>query len=722
MSSAGPEHGSISDVPEDPAMPELPETAPQSGAPESLATASAYDASAITVLEGLEAVRKRPGMYIGSTGARGLHHLVWEIVDNAVDEALAGEADRIDVALRADGAVRVRDNGRGIPTDIHPVEKKPAVELVLTQLHAGGKFGGGGYKVSGGLHGVGSSVVNALSERLDVEVRQRGKVFTQTYHLGVPQAPLAEQDPVSDADRQTGTTITFWPSPDIFDAVDFDYETIRARFQQMAFLNKGLTIALVDERPSEVEVDVDALDDDPIDGEGEADDDGATPGTERGTGGSGTGRSHTYRYDNGLLDYVTYLNRSKRSEPVHADVIAFESADESRMLSLEIAMQWTGAYTEAVHTYANAINTHEGGTHEEGFRSALTRMVNDFARDQKLLKEKDPNLTGDDIREGLTAVISVKLGEPQFEGQTKTKLGNSEVRGFVQTAMYEEFGHWLQAHPREGKEIVGKAVQAATARIAARKARDATRRKGLLESGGLPGKLRDCQSNDPTISEVFIVEGDSAGGSAVRGRNPHNQAILPIRGKILNVEKARLDKILANQEVQALISGFGTGIGEDFDISKARYHKIVLMADADVDGLHIRTLLLTLLFRFMKPLIEAGYVYLAQPPLYRIKWTNAEHQFAFTDRERNALLEDGTAKGWRLPKDTGVQRYKGLGEMDYSELWDTTMNPDTRVLLQVSLEDAAKADEIFAILMGEDVESRRAFIQRNARDVRFLDI
>ncbi len=723
MSSAGPEHGASPDAAGEPAMPELPEAPAESGEPESLATASAYDASAITVLEGLEAVRKRPGMYIGSTGARGLHHLVWEIVDNAVDEALAGEADRIDVTLTAEGAVRVRDNGRGIPTDIHPIEKKPAVELVLTQLHAGGKFGGAGYKVSGGLHGVGSSVVNALSERLDVEVRQRGKVFTQTYHLGVPQAPLAERDPATEADRQTGTTVTFWPSADIFDTVDFDYETIRARFQQMAFLNKGLTIALVDERPHEVKTDVDALDDDPIDGEG-PDDDGVTPGTERGSGAAAAtpGRTHTYRYDNGLLDYVTYLNKSKRSEPVHEEVIAFENTDEERMLSLEIAMQWTGAYTEAVHTYANAINTHEGGTHEEGFRSALTRMVNDFAREQKLLKEKDPNLTGDDIREGLTAVISVKLGEPQFEGQTKTKLGNSEVRGFVQTAMYEEFGHWLQAHPREGKDIVGKAVQAATARIAARKARDATRRKGLLESGGLPGKLRDCQSNDPTISEVFIVEGDSAGGSAVRGRNPHNQAILPIRGKILNVEKARLDKILANQEVQALISGFGTGIGEEFDISKARYHKIVLMADADVDGLHIRTLLLTLLFRFMKPLIEAGYVYLAQPPLYRIKWTNAEHQFAFTDRERDALLEEGASKGWRLPKETGVQRYKGLGEMDYSELWDTTMNPDTRVLLQVSVEDAAKSDEIFAILMGEDVESRRAFIQRNARDVRFLDI
>ncbi|ANS79262.1 DNA gyrase subunit B [Serinicoccus hydrothermalis] len=732
MSTAGPEHGAppVSDdgdgddnIAADVAMPELPEADVQSGDPESLATASAYDASAITVLEGLEAVRKRPGMYIGSTGPRGLHHLVWEIVDNAVDEALAGEAEQIDVTMTAEGAIRVRDDGRGIPTDIHPVEKKPAVELVLTQLHAGGKFGGGGYKVSGGLHGVGSSVVNALSERLDVEVRQRGKVFTQTYSLGVPQAPLAEREAVTDEERQSGTTITFWPSTDIFDTVEFDYETLRARFQQTAFLNKGLTIGLTDERPSTVETDVDALDDDPIDGEGEQDEDGATPGAEQGAAGSRTkGKHHTYRYDNGLLDYVTYLNKSKRSEPVHEDVIAFESSDEDRTLSLEVAMQWTSAYTEAVHTYANAVNTHEGGTHEEGFRSALTRLVNDFAREQRLLKEKDPNLTGDDIREGLTAVISVKLGEPQFEGQTKTKLGNSEVRSFVQAAMYEEFGHWLQAHPREGKEIVGKAVQAATARIAARKARDATRRKGLLESGGLPGKLRDCQSNDPTISEVFIVEGDSAGGSAVRGRNPHNQAILPIRGKILNVEKARLDKILANTEVQALISGFGTGIGEDFDISKARYHKIVLMADADVDGMHIRTLLLTLLFRFMKPLIEAGYVYLAQPPLYRIKWTNAEHQFAFTDRERDALVTEGQSKGWRLPKDTGVQRYKGLGEMDYSELWDTTMNPDTRVLLQVSLEDAAKADEIFAILMGEDVESRRAFIQRNARDVRFLDI
>ncbi|MFC6422988.1 DNA topoisomerase (ATP-hydrolyzing) subunit B [Ornithinimicrobium tianjinense] len=711
-------------------MPELPGATPEEGDPGSLATAPAYDASAIQVLEGLEAVRKRPGMYIGSTGERGLHHLIWEIVDNSVDEALAGYATRIDVTILPDGAVRVRDDGRGIPTDIHPVEKKPAVELVLTQLHAGGKFGGGGYKVSGGLHGVGSSVVNALSERLDVEVRQRGKVFTQTYHLGVPQAPLAERDAATEEERQTGTTITFWPSQDIFETVLFDYDTVRARFQQTAFLNKGLTISLTDERPREA-APVDAIADfgdenedveEPRTSDEAA---SATESEEPGAGAepaAGNPRSVTFRYDNGLLDYVTHLNKSKRSEPVHEDVIAFETRDDDRMLSLEVAMQWTSAYTESVHTYANAVNTHEGGTHEEGFRAALTRLVNDFAREQKLLKEKDGNLTGDDIREGLTAVISVKLGEPQFEGQTKTKLGNSEVKGFVQSAMTDQFGHWLEAHPREGKEIVGKAVQAAHARIAARKARDATRRKGLLESGGLPGKLKDCQSKDPAKSEVFIVEGDSAGGSAVSGRDPHHQAILPIRGKILNVEKARIDKVLANLEVQALISAFGTGIGEEFDLAKARYHKIVLMADADVDGQHIRTLLLTLLFRFMRPLIEAGYVYLAQPPLYRIKWTNADHEFAFSDRERDGLVQQGMARGWRLPKDSGVQRYKGLGEMNAQELWETTMDPETRVLLQVSLDDAAAADEIFSILMGEDVESRRGFIQRNARDVRFLDI
>jgi DNA gyrase subunit B len=659
-----------------------------------------YDASAIQVLEGLEAVRKRPGMYIGSTGERGLHHLVWEIVDNAVDESLAGYADTIDVTLLADGGVRVKDNGRGIPTGMNEQYGISTVELVLTQLHAGGKFGGGGYKVSGGLHGVGSSVVNALSTKLDAEVRQLGHVFRMSFDHGVPVAPLAEEE----ATDETGSTITFWANPEIFETTTYDFETIRARFQQYAFLNKGLTINLVDEREPADEADAAAEGDDVVDE------------TEKKT------RAVSYRYDNGLVDYVTHLVGSKRAEPVNKEIISIESEDTARQLSLELAMQWTTAYSESVHTYANTINTHEGGTHEEGFRAAMTKLINDFARKQNLLKDKDDNLTGDDIREGLTAVISVKVGEPQFEGQTKTKLGNSEVKGFVQRAMTDEFGHWLEAHPNEGKDIVRKSIQAAAARMAARKAREATRRKGLLESGGLPGKLKDCQSKDPSISEVFIVEGDSAGGSAVQGRNPHTQAILPIRGKILNVEKARIDKVLANNEVQALISAFGTGIGEDFDLSKARYHKIVLMADADVDGMHIRTLLLTLLFRFMRPLIEAGYVYLAQPPLYRLKWSNHEHEFAFSDRERDAMIAEGQSRGWRLPKENGVQRYKGLGEMNYHELWETTMDPDHRVLLQVTLDDAAAADEIFAILMGEDVESRRGFIQRNARDVRFLDI
>ncbi|CAN7145347.1 DNA topoisomerase (ATP-hydrolyzing) subunit B [Terrabacter sp. LjRoot27] len=684
-----------------------------------------YDASAITVLEGLEAVRKRPGMYIGSTGPRGLHHLVYEIVDNAVDESLAGYADTIDVTLLADGGVRVKDNGRGIPTDIHPVEKISAVELVLTQLHAGGKFGGGGYKVSGGLHGVGSSVVNALSTRLKAAVRQKGHVFRMSFTDGVPDGPLEKQE----ATDETGTTITFWANADIFETVDYDFETIRARMQQMAFLNKGLTINLVDERieqpAGERDVDLDDLDEDlEVVEESTEDDEPHDAGADSGSGEKKTltAKRVSYRYDNGLVDYVNHINGSKRSEPVHPEVISIEVEDEARSLSLELAMQWTNAYSESVHTYANAINTHEGGTHEEGFRAAMTKLVNDFARRQNLLKEKDENLTGDDVREGLTAVISVKLAEPQFEGQTKTKLGNSEVKGFVQRAMTDEFGHWLEAHPSEGKDIVRKSVQAAAARMAARKAREATRRKGLLESGGLPGKLKDCQSKDPSISEVFIVEGDSAGGSATQARDPHTQGILPIRGKILNVEKARIDKILANNEVQALISAFGTGIGEDFDIEKARYHKIVLMADADVDGMHIRTLLLTLLFRFMRPLIEAGYVYLAQPPLFRLRWSNAEHQFAYSDRERDGLRLLGEGKGWRLPKDNPIQRYKGLGEMNYQELGETTMDQSTRTLLQVTLDDAAKADEVFAVLMGEDVESRRSFIQKNARDVKFLDI
>jgi len=672
-----------------------------------------YDASAIQVLEGLDAVRKRPGMYIGSTGERGLHHLVWEIVDNSVDEALAGIADHIDVTILPDGAVSVADNGRGIPTGKRDGEDVSAVELVLTQLHAGGKFGGGGYKVSGGLHGVGSSVVNALSKRLDVEVRQRGHVFRMSFENGVPLAPLSQDEPLEDPTK-TGTTVTFWPNDKIFETVRFDFETIRSRFQQTAFLNKGLTITLVDERPDETAPAGDDIDLDNIH-EGTDTVVESTPSTAK-------AKKVTYRYDNGLVDYVNHLVGSKRAEPIHPDIISIDVEDKDRALSLELAMQWTNAYSESVHTYANTVNTHEGGTHEEGFRAAMTKLVNDFARKNNQLKDKDENLTGDDVREGLVAVISVKLGEPQFEGQTKTKLGNSEVKGFVQRAMTDAFGHWLEAHPREGKDIVGKAIQASAARIAARKARESTRRKGLLESGGLPGKLKDCQSKDPSISEVFIVEGDSAGGSAVQGRDPHTQAILPIRGKILNVEKSRIDRILANNEVQALITAFGTGIGEDFNLARARYHKIVIMADADVDGMHIRTLLLTLLFRFMRPLIEAGYVYLAQPPLYRLKWSNVEHQFAYSDRERDGLIADGRARGWRLPKDNPVQRYKGLGEMNYHELWDTTMDPATRTLLQVTLADAAAADEIFAILMGEDVESRRGFIQRNARDVRFLDI
>ncbi|GAB3580153.1 DNA topoisomerase (ATP-hydrolyzing) subunit B [Calidifontibacter terrae] len=677
-----------------------------------------YDASAIQVLEGLEAVRKRPGMYIGSTGERGLHHLVWEIVDNAVDEAMAGHNDRVLVTLREDGGVSVTDHGRGIPTGMNEQYGMSTVELVLTQLHAGGKFGGGGYKVSGGLHGVGSSVVNALSSRLEVQVRQNGRVFEMSFAHGEPNGPL-EDVRAMEPDEPSGTTLTFWASEETFDTTVYDFETLRARFQQTAFLNKGLTISLTDERAKAVVEDDEGLDD--LSEIGSESSDAIEVGADD-SGKKQKARTVTYRYDNGLLDYVKHLNSSKRNEPVHDDIIAFETEDTERMMSVEVAMQWTNSYSESVHTYANAVNTHEGGTHEEGFRAAMTSLVNNFAREQKLLKEKEPNLTGEDVREGLTAVISVKLGEPQFEGQTKTKLGNSEVKGFVQTAVRDEFEHWLAQHPNEGKAVIRKAVQAAAARMAARKARETARRKGLLDSAAMPGKLKDCQSNDPTISEVYIVEGDSAGGSATQGRNPHNQAILPIRGKILNVEKARIDKVMANNEVQSLISAFGTGFGEDFTIEKARYHKIVLMADADVDGMHIRTLLLTLLFRFMRPLIEAGYVYLAQPPLYRLKWSNHDHEFAFSDRERDALMQQGQAKGWRLPKDNAVQRYKGLGEMNYEELWDTTMDPATRTLLQVTLDDAAAADEIFAILMGEDVESRRGFIQRNAKDVRFLDI
>ena len=640
-----------------------------------------YGADQIQILEGLEAVRKRPGMYIGSTGPRGLHHLVYEVVDNSVDEALAGYCDTIDVTLRKDGGVRVSDNGRGIPVDINKQENKSSVEVVMTILHAGGKFGGGGYAVSGGLHGVGISVVNALSREVDTEVRRQGSVWRITFENGVPTAPLKQ----GEATDETGTTQTFWPSADIFETVEFDFETLRARFQQMAFLNKGLRISLTDER-----------------GEEEV--------------------TESYMYEQGLVDYVEYLNKAKKNELIHPEIIAFESEDTDRKISLEVAMQWTNGYTESVHTYANTINTHEGGTHEEGFRAALTTLVNKYAREKNIIKEKDENLSGDDVREGLTAVISVKLAEPQFEGQTKTKLGNTEAKAFVQRIAGQQLGDWFDRNPTQARDIIRKAIQASQARIAARKAREQTRRKGLLESSGMPGKLRDCSSKDPALSEIFMVEGDSAGGSAVQGRNPEFQAILPLRGKILNVEKARLDRALGNNEVQSMITAFGAGVGEDFDPEKARYHKIVLMADADVDGQHITTLLLTLLFRYMRPLIDLGYVYLAQPPLYRLKWSNAQHEYVYSDRERDALVESGLASGKKMPKDNGIQRYKGLGEMDYKELWETTMDPATRTLLQVTLDDAAAADEIFSTLMGEDVESRRSFIQKNAKDVRFLDI
>ncbi|WP_019159560.1 DNA topoisomerase (ATP-hydrolyzing) subunit B [Brevibacterium senegalense] len=665
-----------------------------------------YEAGDITVLEGLEAVRKRPGMYIGSTSERGLHHLVQEIVDNSVDEAMAGYASHIEVTILEDGGVRVVDDGRGIPVAMHPTEGIPTLQVVLTILHAGGKFGGGGYAVSGGLHGVGSSVVNALSVRLDAEVHRDGHVWRQDYRRGEPTGEIVKGE---ETDR-TGTVITFWPDDEIFETTEFSFEVLRSRFQQMAFLNKGLRITLEDQRKAEVDPDEVGLD------EGEASLDGDAPEAES------KPKQVSYRYDDGLLDYVAHINRMKKSETVNDTIIAFEAEDPDQMIALEIAMQWTTSYSESVHTFANTISTHEGGTHEEGFRTALTSLVNAYARDQKILREKDPNLTGDDIREGLTAVVSIKLGEPQFEGQTKTKLGNSEAKTFVQRVVRDEFGHWMESNPVQAKEVVRKASQAAQARLAARKAREATRRKGLLEAGGMPGKLKDCQAKDPTISEVFIVEGDSAGGSATQGRDPHTQAILPLRGKILNVEKARLDRALGNAEIQAMITAFGTGIGEEFDIEKLRYHKIVLMADADVDGQHITTLLLTFIFRYMKPLVEGGYVYLATPPLYRLKWSNAAHEFAYSDRERDGLLEAGRAAGKRLPKELAIQRYKGLGEMNYQELWETTMNPDHRLLKQVTLDDAAQSDEIFTVLMGDDVDSRRRFIQENAKDVRFLDI
>ena len=674
-----------------------------------------YDASAITVLEGLEAVRKRPGMYIGSTGERGLHHLVTEIVDNAVDEALAGYCDRIVLTLQADGGVRVEDNGRGIPTDTAPDQEMPAVTMALTMLHAGGKFGGGGYKVSGGLHGVGVSVVNALSTNLVVEVRNREHLWRQSFQLGVPDGDLEQVRPMEPGER-TGTTVTFYASPEIFETTTYSLETITNRLREMAFLNKGLEIVIRDERPDAGEL-VDAVQDDTI----SADVDEADSDAIKRAGAGGLER--VFKYDRGLVDYVAHLNR--RKDKANPTIISFEAETTGAGdLSLEVAMQWNTSYTESVHTFANTINTHEGGTHEEGFRSALTGQVNHWGEEWNLIKKREDRVSGDDIREGLTAIISIKLGEPQFEGQTKTKLGNTEAKGFVQKVVNDRLGAWLEQNPAEGRDIVRKAQAAASARIAARKARDLARsRKGLLGGGGLPGKLSDCQSTNPEECEVFIVEGDSAGGSARQGRDPRIQAILPIRGKILNVEKARIDKVLGNAEVQSIISALGTGIHEEFDIAKLRYHKVVLMADADVDGHHINTLLLTLLFRFMRPLIEGGYVYMAQPPLYRLRWNKpAEHEFVYSDSERDALLRDGQAAGKKLPKENPVQRYKGLGEMNAKELWETTMDPDQRLMLQVQLEDAAQADEIFSTLMGEDVVQRRSFIQRNAKDVRFLDI
>jgi DNA gyrase subunit B len=643
---------------------------------------SDYTAASLTALEGLEAVRKRPGMYIGSTGERGLHHLVQEVVDNAVDEALAGYCDLIMVTLLADGGVRVVDNGRGIPVDIHPKLKKSGIEVALTMLHAGGKFDGKAYAVSGGLHGVGVSVVNALSVKVEVEVSKDGNVYRQTYTNSRP-GPLEK----GEATKKTGTTVAFWPDASIFETTTFTFETIYRRLQEMAFLNRGLTITLKDERVT-----------------------GEATSEER--------KEVTFCYKNGIADFVRHLNQTK--SPMHKTVIEFNADGDG--MSVEIAMQWNESYGESVYTFANTINTHEGGTHEEGFRTALTTVVNKYGAEKKFLKG-DEKLTGEDIREGLAAIVSVKLLNPQFEGQTKTKLGNTDMKGFVQKVCNEWLADWFERNPGEAKTIITKANAAARARMAAAQARKLARRKSLLESGSMPGKLADCQSTDPRVSELFIVEGDSAGGSAKQGRDPRVQAILPIRGKILNVEKARIDRVLKNNEVQSLITALGTGVHEEFDLEKLRYHKIILMADADVDGQHIQTLLLTLLFRFMRPLVELGHVYLAAPPLYKIKWNRKgdDSQYAYSDRERDGIIALRQEKRPNARPDD-IQRFKGLGEMNYPELWETTMNPGSRTLRQVSLDDAATSDELFSVLMGEDVEARRSFIQRNAKDVRFLDI
>ncbi|MGV3138381.1 DNA topoisomerase (ATP-hydrolyzing) subunit B [Brevibacillus agri] len=631
-----------------------------------------YDASQIQVLEGLEAVRKRPGMYIGSTSSRGLHHLVWEIVDNAIDEALAGYCDNILVVIHPDNSVSVTDNGRGIPTGIHEKTGKSTVETVLTVLHAGGKFGGGGYKVSGGLHGVGSSVVNALSEWMEVEVKQNNKIHYMRFTVGTPDADLA----VIGETEETGTKVTFKPDPTIFtETTVFEYDVLQKRIRELAFLNKGLRITLKDTRPDQE-------------------------------------REESFHYEGGIVQFVEYLNKNR--EPLHEEVIYCEGEKDG--LFVEVALQYNDSYVSNIYSFANNINTHEGGTHETGFKTALTRVINDYSRKFNLLKEKDPNLSGDDVREGITAIISVKIQEPQFEGQTKTKLGNSEARSITESVFGDRFSTFMEENPGVAKKVVEKALMASRAREAARKAREMTRRKSALEVSALPGKLADCSSKDASESELFIVEGDSAGGSAKSGRDRHFQAILPLRGKVLNVEKARLDKILGNNEIRMIITALGTGVGEDFDISKARYHKVVIMTDADVDGSHIRTLLLTFFYRYMRQLIEAGYIYIAQPPLYSIKQGKTLH-YAYNDKQRDEIL--ATLKATPKPS---VQRYKGLGEMNADQLWETTMDPAMRTLLQVNLEDAMEADMVFETLMGDEVEPRREFIEQHAASVRDLDI
>lgn len=629
---------------------------------------SDYDESQIQVLEGLEAVRKRPGMYIGSTSIRGLHHLVYEVVDNSIDESMAGFCDEIKVTIHKDMSVTVQDNGRGIPVGIQEKMHKPAVEVALTMLHAGGKFGSGGYSISGGLHGVGVAVVNALSEWLVVKVKRNGHIYTQRYERGVTKTPL---EIIGDTE-ETGTTITFKPDHLIFDELNFSYDTLRSRLRELAFLNAGLRIEILDERTEEGE---------------------------------------SFHYEGGIISFVEYLNKNRAalfSPPIYI-------SGEKGTSSMEVALQYNDSYVEGVYSFANNIDTHEGGTHLSGFRAAITRVLNDYGRKYNYIKQNEPNLSGEDTREGLTAIISVKLTEPQFEGQTKTKLGNSEIRGFVESTVGEGLSAFLEENPSIGKIILEKALTASRAREAAKKARELTRRKSVLESTSLPGKLADCTEKDPALSEIFIVEGDSAGGSAKQGRDRHFQAILPLRGKILNVEKARLDKVLANEEIRAMITAFGTGIADDFDIDKLRYHKIIIMTDADVDGSHIRTLLLTFFFRYMRPLIEKGHVYIAQPPLYLVKKSRKEH-YCYSDRELEELLTEIGREG------AEVQRYKGLGEMNAEQLADTTMDPSKRTLLRVTMEDARQADEIFTILMGEKVEPRREFIEENAKMVTNLDV